>query len=731
MSPDPLTRIGSPSQIIDGWWSGNDADAASVIRSHTEFARSRSVVLELAYGEYCVRSSRGQQIDPDAFCERFPSIRTSLCRRLEVHDLISSNALLLDHPEVDWPRLGDFLFGFRLVDELGRGGFSRVYLGEEVQLADRAVVVKVSGGDTAEAQTLAQLRHRNIVPVYATHASPSQSLSAAVMPYLGRHTLSDLIDEAFGTAPRRPCKFRPILDALREGYAAEDHAMLGLDSSVAVAYAGYVEAVVDIIRQVAEGLAHTHARGILHRDIKPSNVLFTPHGKPMLLDFNLARARNSVQILAGGTLPYMPPETIRQSGIADPESELSHHRTTASDEQLADERGDVFSLGVVFYELLAGQHPFADFSWRQDSARIGQQLLAHQARGPRPLEIAGPLDRRLIETVERCLAFDPDKRIQSAAELATRCGQLLRPIARQRRALRTSRRVQVSAAATLSMFVLGATWFGFEAYRRYRYSVNAATHFENPIGRSLFDNPYNPAAWIALGDQYAGNHQFDLALSAYHRAMELDPGPLTWSAVAYGILLSKGGKYTPEDAARVNQLVEQTIGAGMDSADLRNCRAFLALQSLASVDLAGEDVSRAYALNSADPFVAFNYAYYELARHRSGMETADLLRLLADLERDGHLTPFMHVRIVDLLVRGQPGILHDDLRIELIRHHAEAALDGGYRKDTVCEALHELRQNPELLEIFRRPRPFGPERFEPPIRRPGRIRDDATGGSPR
>src|SRR5262249_24979605 len=110
----------------------------------------------------------------------------------------------------------------------------------------------------------------------------------------------------------------------------------------------YVDAVLWIAARLADGLSHAHERGILHRDLKPANILLTEDGQPMLLDFNLSRDRKArggaAAASIGGTLPYMAPE---------------HLEAFCGKRSTVDERSDLFSLGVILYELLAGKTPFA------------------------------------------------------------------------------------------------------------------------------------------------------------------------------------------------------------------------------------------------------------------------------------------------------------------------------------------------------------------------------------
>ena len=119
----------------------------------------------------------------------------------------------------------------------------------------------------------------------------------------------------------------------------------------------YVEASVWIVARLAEGLEHAHSRGILHRDLKPSNILIAADGTPMLLDFNLAADSTSTSVnegegdraLLGGTLPYMAPEHL------DAFNPKGH-----TDASAVDARSDVYGLGLILWEMIAGQHPFGD-----------------------------------------------------------------------------------------------------------------------------------------------------------------------------------------------------------------------------------------------------------------------------------------------------------------------------------------------------------------------------------
>jgi eukaryotic-like serine/threonine-protein kinase len=335
------------------------------------------------------------------------------------------------------PRVGDQFLGFRLCGELGRGAFGRVFLARQGDLAHRLVALKVSADVAGESHALAQLQHTNVVPVYSVHRNgPHQ---AVCMPFLGAATLADTVAVlkvrdtmpdsgeallATLTARARSAARAAAEDGTRARTDADEDMSRSdepprTDSQVQVPpepprsapqvirlrELGFVPAVLWLIARVADGLAHAHERGILHRDLKPANILFADDGEPLLLDFNLAadmkaRARVSAA-LVGGTLPYMAPE---------------HLAAFRDDLVTFDARCDVYSLGVVLFELLTGAHPFPVRRGRVSDALpamiADRQVPAPDVRGLNPA--ASPA---VASIVRRCLEADPARRYQSARQL--------------------------------------------------------------------------------------------------------------------------------------------------------------------------------------------------------------------------------------------------------------------------------------------------------------------------
>jgi serine/threonine protein kinase/Flp pilus assembly protein TadD len=322
------------------------------------------------------------------------------------------------------PEVGERLFGFRLRGELGRGAYARVFLAEQADLAGRPVVLKVSAIDGDEPQTLAQLQHTHIVPIYSVHEDASAGIRAVCMPYFGGASLSVVLHKVFGDSPR-PARGEQLVSALlavaalvapiavvadAEGAAPALSVGTGPTALDDLRGMSYLAAAAWVVERLALALHHAHRRGVIHRDIKPSNVLLGADGQPMLLDFNVAEnSRGSpVRAVLGGTIAYMAPEHLRALANREPAGSRG-----------ADHRADIYSLGIVLFEILAGGRPFEQTG--SYAALVPQMLaMALERSQSRPsLRRHRPDAPWSLESItRRCLAADPARRYQTAEELA-------------------------------------------------------------------------------------------------------------------------------------------------------------------------------------------------------------------------------------------------------------------------------------------------------------------------
>lgn len=353
----------------------------------------------------------------------------------KLHDAEPEAAERLAKGLVSMPAAGDEFLGFRIVEELGRGAFGRVFMARQGELADRLVALKVTAELPGESQTLAQLQHTNIVPIFsAHHAAP---LHAVCMPYFGRATLADLLDDVvkMDSVPDSGKTFVQAVESRRLESAsslphssqrcvamAQDRAQSAVGPVATAAGTplplgspsealhkldrlSYVEAVLWIVSRIAAGLAHAHERGILHRDLKPANVLMTDDGQPMILDFNLSEDLKSdvgaSAAAAGGTLRYMSPEHIERF---------------LGRKAVMDARSDLFAIGVILFELLTGKSPFA--TPPSCSTLILHRMIEERRREPPSARQINPAISPAVDSIVRhCLEPDPARRYGQAIEL--------------------------------------------------------------------------------------------------------------------------------------------------------------------------------------------------------------------------------------------------------------------------------------------------------------------------
>ena len=517
-----LSRLGPGSVAIRGfaerWEQGVRISAEEFLAQQPELAANPAFELEVAYEEYCQRMSAGELVDAVAFCQRFPALAGSLEKLLIVHRYLQDDPDDWQTDEVVWPELGESFQGFELRGELGRGTFARVFVAAEPALGNREVVVKISLDGHSEALTLGRLRHDNIVPIHSAKKDAETGLTAICMPYHGAVTLEDVLRKLF-TGRRQPLSGREVLSVCRPTNADAPPPARPLRRG------SYVDAVVHLGGQLADALSHAHAAGICHRDLKPSNVLIDPSGRPLLLDFNLSSDPQAAERRVGGTLPYMPPEQIRAT--------LLDRR---ADAPALDVRSDVYSLGVLLYEMLCGRPPFgnpADASTNGSLKAAAEELIRRQQSGPRPIRSLNPhVNARLARLVERCLAPNADDRPASAALLAAELRRANAPQVRATRWMRMHKALATAAAACVLFGVLavsaGVASHAPEHERSYRDGVKAAAQGDFERAVDLFNDaidqqPDYYRAWMARGYAHLELRDWNGAVNDFDGALERIP----------------------------------------------------------------------------------------------------------------------------------------------------------------------------------------------------------------
>ena len=259
---------------------------------------------------------------------------------------------------------------YEIRDLLGEGGIGRVYAAFDTVL-EREVAIKSLRPELlhdmsfierfrSEATSLARLNHPNITTLYSL--LPEAGNLYMVMECVRGDTLDNLL--------------------------ATRNAALSVKESLA------------IIAQAADGLAYAHSMGVIHRDIKPANLMITEGGMLKIMDFGIARVRGSQRLTRDGsivgTLAYMAPEQLRG--------------------QEGDERSDLYSLGIVLYEMLSGSVPFeAESDYELMQAHIHTRAVRLYARVP-------GVDVQVDAALMRALAKQPDQRFASVRAFSDALG---------------------------------------------------------------------------------------------------------------------------------------------------------------------------------------------------------------------------------------------------------------------------------------------------------------------
>jgi eukaryotic-like serine/threonine-protein kinase len=390
----------------------------------------------------------------DAFPASLDTARASNLLELTPVDDAQTSAL--------WP--GETVARYRIVRAIGRGGMGVIYLASDPRL-NRSVALKLLPAHLSvdtharrrfeeEARAASLLDHPNIATVYEVNETGDGQLFIAMAYYEGE-TLRDKIE--------------------RGPLAITD--------------------VVTLAAQIADGLKAAHAAGLVHRDIKPGNVIVAPQGVAKIVDFGIARiATDDITHTSAtaGTVAYMSPE---QTHGAPPHPRM-----------------DVWSFGVMLYEMLTGVRPFRGdrdavviFAIRNDEPESIEQL---RARG---------VPAELIQIVQRCLRKNPAERYPDAGAIVTDLRKLRDsgvdpdsgdsaraisarigpPVKRNRWRLR---RYVVAAIATLAIFSAGAAWF-----RNNQGSTRRSAAVIQSIAVLPFDNqlntPDNEHFSAGLGDE--------------------------------------------------------------------------------------------------------------------------------------------------------------------------------------------------------------------------------------
>ncbi|HLJ74142.1 MAG TPA: protein kinase, partial [Thermoanaerobaculia bacterium] len=342
---------------------------------------------------------------------------------------------------------------YHIVQRLGEGGMGEVFLARDREL-DRDVALKVIRFDLSshpailerfkrEIQLSSNVTHKNVLRVY--DLGEAGGVKFLTMQYVEGSDLSTLMR--------------------RDGRLP-------------------LPRVVDIFRQMCEGLQAAHDQGVIHRDLKPQNIMIDQRGRVLITDFGLAKSVEYGTLTEAGkvigTPHYMSPEQVK--GVA------------------LDNRSDIYSLGIILYEMLTGSLPFTGSS-------AYEVMIQRTTRTPRPASDHNPkIPRYMLKILDRCLQPDPNLRYASTAEILRDLDSQTFHSSLQYRVRRRSRLAAIIGSIVVVAIIVGAI-VGSRAWIASHQRAAEAAHkpvsvliadVSNNTGDAVFDGTIEPVLTLAL-----------------------------------------------------------------------------------------------------------------------------------------------------------------------------------------------------------------------------------------
>jgi serine/threonine protein kinase len=458
--PDPQRFV---SDLLRNTPEHHKFSAAAILNEFPELRQSPSCVVDLAYEEFCRKRNAGIPVTISELTAQYSSVRSSLCRVLEFEQILIEHPSLIDSDAaVAWPVVGNRVADCLLLEQIGKGLLSRVFVAQQESFGNRLVVVKVCLRGDQEASLMGRLNHQGIcfplsltqVPGRSNRVDFENPLSVICMPYLTRATLHHVTELLHGSFVGQPFEVTDVQRIVDELNSAAPHLLAPKsERSAEIDYlsVSLPALICNWFRRLASAVQAAHRSDILHCDIKPGNILVLPDLSVQLLDFNLASAPgNDRSRIAGGTMPYMSPEQLAAFPGDDHNGQ--------SNNCLGPET-DVWGLCATLWHFLTGSPPFGFVEESVSRTMAAREMQVRHERGisqSSMSEARALLPPELIDVLLRGLSVGSVYRICTTDDLLAAIDRVEHRIVRRKTRTASSPLKRLAAAIrrpTVSVFL--------------------------------------------------------------------------------------------------------------------------------------------------------------------------------------------------------------------------------------------------------------------------------------
>jgi serine/threonine protein kinase len=463
---------------------------------------------------------KGNKSILEKYINKYPRYKERILSKIQTAEFIKNN---LKEEDLSGKKLGNYI----ILEELGRGGMGIVFLAIHPGLS-RLTAVKVLPPSFVadqealdnfknEAKIIAKFNHPNIVPIYSIDSK--EGLTYIAMGYVPGLSLQDMKEQLKENKEKglKAIHVRELIEKTKLNKKDISQESITLKRGYDFWNKSYYQFIATLGKEISSALSYAHKNKIIHGDIKPSNIIINNEGVPMILDFGLSRdikkESEEKEKDFSGTLAYSPPEQLK--------------------ENITNEKTDIWSLGITFYEVLTFINPFKENTIDKTMKKVANS-------SPPPLKSFNKkVPTELEAIIIKCLEKNPQERYNSMEELSSDFNNYLqskpikaKPINRINRILKWCKRNPKYSFLfiIIFLFVLTSPYFYFK-YLIHNWFQKGATYFDQgryeesirEYKKILKYMPNNIKTLADIGNSYYWQGKYKKALETYKKIYKIDP----------------------------------------------------------------------------------------------------------------------------------------------------------------------------------------------------------------